>query len=82
LDDAQRARATFTDWQTARIVAIVAATHSKRPKYDPVRWMANGAELKRRAREAVERELPTGDELLTRMKSLGVQIIDNRQHKG
>jgi len=43
-----------------------------------MRYMMNGAELRRRAREAAERELPTGDELLARIKRLGVRVIDNR----
>ena len=42
-----------------------------------MRYMANGAELKRRARETVEKELPTGDELLAKIRRLGVPIIDN-----
>jgi hypothetical protein len=79
--DAQRARENITDWQTARIVAMVSAVNSKRRKYDPVRYMANGAELKRRAREAAERELPSGDELLQKIRRLGVRVIDNRTHK-
>jgi hypothetical protein len=44
--------------------------------------MANGAELKRRAREAAERAIPSGDELLMRMRRLGVQIIDKRTKGG
>lgn len=61
---------------------MVAAVNSKRRKYDPMKYMANGAELKRRAREAVEKELPTGDELLAKICRLGVPIIDNRANKG
>ena len=61
---------------------MVAAVKSKRRKYDPVRYMMNGAELKRRAREAAEHDLPTGDELLQKMRRLGVRLIDNRKHKG
>ena len=68
----------MTDWQTARIVAMVAGVNSKHRKYDPVKYMANGAELKRRAREAAERELPSGDELLMKIRRLGVRVIDNR----
>jgi hypothetical protein len=79
LVDAQRARESITDWQTARIVAMVAAVNSKRRKYDPMRYMMNGAELKRRAREAAERDLPSGDELLRKIQRLGVRVIDNRQ---
>lgn len=69
----------MTDWQTARIVAIMVATNSKSHNYDPLKYMANGADLKRRAAEARERALPTGDELLMKMRHLGVQIIDNRK---
>ena len=57
---------------------MVSAVNSKRHKYDPMRFMMNGAELRRRAREAAERELPSGDELLTKMLRLGVRVIDNR----
>lgn len=61
---------------------MLSAINSKKHRYDPMKYMANGAELKRRAAEARERELPTGDELLAKMRRLGVQIIDTRQNKG
>jgi hypothetical protein len=57
---------------------MVAAVNSKRRKFDPLKYMMNGAELRRRAREAAERELPSGDELLTKIRRLGVRVIDNR----
>lgn len=79
LIDAQRARESMTDWQTARIVAMLAAVNSKRRRYDPMRYMANGAELKRRAREAAEAHVPSGDELLARMMRLGWPIVDKRR---
>ena len=77
--DAQRARESITDWQTARVVAMLSAINSKRHKYDPMQYMVNGAELKRRAREEAERQVLDGDELLAKMRRLGVRIIDNRQ---
>lgn len=57
---------------------MVEAVNSKRRRYDPVRWMMGGAELRRRAREEAERELPSGDELLMKIRRLGVRVIDNR----
>jgi len=60
---------------------MVQAVNSKRRKYDPVHFMMNGAEMKRRAREAVERALPSGDELLQKIRRLGVRVIDNRGQK-
>jgi len=57
---------------------MVQAVNSKRRKYDPMQFMMNGAELKRRARPLRERELPTGDELLMKIRRLGVRVIDNR----
>jgi len=58
---------------------MVAAVNSKSRKYDPVRYMLNGAELKREAREASVKRMPTGEELLSQMRRLGVRIIDKRQ---
>lgn len=61
---------------------MVEAVNSKRHRYDPMKFMANGAELKRRAREASERELPSGDDVLAKIRRLGVPIIDKRTNKG
>lgn len=69
----------MTDWYTARVVAILVAVNSKRRNYDPLKYMANGAEIRRRAREAAEQRVLTGDELIARMKRMGFPVIDNRQ---
>jgi len=61
---------------------MVAAVNSKRRKYDPVKFMMNGADIRRRSREAAERELPSGDELLLKIRRLGVRVIDNRGKGG
>lgn len=64
------------DWETARIVAMVAATASKKEKYRPAKWMANG-----KARQAEARrpgEPMTGDQIMQRFQQLGVRIIDQR----
>jgi len=79
LHDARRARNTMTDWQTARIVAMLAAVNSKQRRYDPVRFMSGGDELRRASAEArANREPMTGDQILARFRQLGVQIIDKR----
>jgi hypothetical protein len=82
LADARRDREQRTDWYTARIVAMLAATNSKREKYRPVKWMANGRELMAEAAAKRQRKEPmTGDEILARMRALGVPIIDKRKRK-
>lgn len=77
LNDAVDARETRTDWYTARVVAMLVAVNSKRQKYQPAKWMLNGKELMREARE--RRKPLTGEECLERFRRLGVPIIDMRQ---
>lgn len=60
---------------------MLVAVNSKRRTYDPLTYMQNGAEIRRRAAEARERALPTGDELLMQLTRSGAQIIDNRADK-
>ena len=83
LSDSLKESDYYADWQTARIVAMLAAVNSKRGKYEPYKWMRNGAELQRRAKAAAgERQPMTGDQVLARFRQLGVPIVDNRQKKG
>jgi hypothetical protein len=77
LSEAQAAREQRTDWYTARIVAMLAAVNSKKEKYQPVKWMANGGELMRKTR--AEKEPPTGDEIMAAFKRSGIPIIDRRK---
>lgn len=68
------------DWYTARIVGMLAAVNSKREKYQPVKWMANGRELMRQAAERrAAREPMTGEQVIEQMRALGVPIIDQRR---
>jgi hypothetical protein len=59
---------------------MLAAVNSKQRRYDPLRYMARGAELKRRARSEAAAQLRplTGDEVLARFKQLGMRVIDQR----
>jgi hypothetical protein len=58
---------------------MLAAVNSKRGRYDPVRYMAGGRELMReRAERQRAREPLSGDEIVSRMRALGVPIIDKR----
>lgn len=67
------------DWQTARIVAMLAAVNGKRHKYEPVKYMMNGKALARQMREAREKREPmTGEQVIQRLRQLGVPIIDLR----
>jgi hypothetical protein len=62
---------------------MLAAVNSKSRRYDPLKYMARGEELRRRARsEAAERRPLTGEEVLARFKRFGVPIIDQRQKAG
>jgi hypothetical protein len=80
LNDAGDARETRADWQTARIVAMLRAVHSKRGRYEPVKYMLNGRALAREMREArEEREPMTGEQIIQRFRQLGVPIIDKRR---
>jgi hypothetical protein len=58
---------------------MLEAVNSKRRRYDPVKYMMNGRELRREAREAAERSALTGDQVLEKLKRLGARIIDNRK---
>ena len=81
--EARDQREQRLDWQTARIVAMVAAVNSKHGKYDPVKYMMNGKALRRRAQEErEEREPMSGDEVLARFKAIGWPVIDKRENKG
>lgn len=82
LHDARDARDAQADWQTARIVAMLAAVNSKREKYQPMKWMAGGKELMRQAQQrAVEKEPPTGDDILAAFQKMGIPVIDRRAKK-
>ena len=77
--EARDQREQRLDWQTARIVAMVAAVNSKHGKYDPVKYMMNGKALRRRAQEEREaREPLSGDEVLARFRAIGWPVIDQR----
>jgi DNA-binding IclR family transcriptional regulator len=58
---------------------MVEAVNSKRGRYEPVKWMANGRALMReQAEKRARRQGMGGDEILARMRALGVPIIDKR----
>ena len=61
---------------------MIAAVNSKREKYDPLNWMQDGKELKRRAAEERAKRQPlTGEQILDRFSALGVPVIDKRARK-
>jgi len=61
---------------------MLAAINSKGEKYDPVKWMQDGREIKRKAAaERANREAPTGDQILAQLKAAGVPVIDRRRKK-
>lgn len=80
------ARTQTADWQSARIVAMLVAVNSKRGRYEPIRYMANGAEIAaaraRAAAERAEREPLTGGEVLAAFRAAGMKINDKRKNKG
>jgi hypothetical protein len=59
---------------------MVSAVNSKRGRYEPMKYMANGRELMReRAERRARRHEPlTGDQIIARARALGVPIIDKR----
>lgn len=59
---------------------MVSAVNSKRGRYEPMKYMANGRELMREQaeRRARRHEPLTGDQVLERLRALGVPIIDKR----
>jgi hypothetical protein len=58
---------------------MLAAVNSKKGKYEPMKYMANGKALAERAREEqAEREPISGDEIIAQLRRAGVQIIDKR----
>lgn len=58
---------------------MVAATNTKKEKYQPAKWMANGAAIARRAAE--RKEPMTGEEIVEQFKRMGVRVIDNRKKR-
>lgn len=61
---------------------MLAAVNSKKGRYEPVKYMMNAKALARQAEEArAEREPMTGDEILRRMRQIGVRIVDLRADK-
>lgn len=60
---------------------MLVAVNSKKRKYDPFPWMANGAELRRRAaaERAEQKPLATVADVIEKFKRFGVPIIDTRQ---
>jgi hypothetical protein len=77
LVETQRAHEQREDWYTARIVAMIAGVNSKHGKYQPIKYMAGGRELMRE--QAERRAILTGDQVLERMRALGVPVIDKRK---
>ncbi len=79
----------MTDWQTARIVAMLAHVNSKRIKYKPVQWMYDGKRIEQEAREraaartarATARPPLTGAQVLASFRRMGLPIIDLRKDK-
>jgi hypothetical protein len=56
---------------------MLAAVNSKRKQYDPMRYMMNGRALKQQRARRAEQPM-TGDQVLARIRQLGVPVIDNR----
>jgi hypothetical protein len=56
---------------------MLAAVNSKKGKYEPMKYMANGKALAERAREE-QAEPMAGEEIIARFRQAGVQIIDKR----
>ena len=83
MNQARVAREDRADWQTARIVAMLANIHGKKHNQQPVDFMWRRDELKVRDREAQAArasrgEGMSGDEILARLRAFGVPIIDTR----
>ena len=79
--DAQRAREQRADWYTARVVAMLAAVNSKHGRYEPIKYMADRAELMRRRAAARAAAGPFEGSILQRFRALGVPIVDKRKNK-
>ena len=60
---------------------MVEAVNSKKGKYDPMKFMANGKALAERAREERSHEPMQGDEILRKLRMFGVPIIDKRANQ-
>jgi hypothetical protein len=86
VNDAREMREVRTDFETARIVAMVAASNSKRRNYDPSKYMLKAHRDKLKGIKAGAESLDparvmTGEEIMARFKAMGVPIIDKRANK-
>jgi hypothetical protein len=88
VNDAREMREIRTDFETARIVAMVAASNSKRRRYDPAKYMikAHRDKLRDMNAEIEHKKLDpargmTGEQVLQAFRGMGVPIIDKRKKK-
>ena len=69
------------DWYSARVVAMVLATNSKRGKYEPQKWMAQSHRKvldRARAAPAAPVEPMNDDQAMQMFKRLGARVVDLR----